>query len=104
MDEILEPDPAKMFGIRRAGAGISLYRRIILHDPCAYCGVEAPRGRYGGHEIDHIHARFRGGPNHWSNLTAACGFCNGTKFDMVLEQLLAIHDLRRGIVPKRKIR
>ena len=78
---------------------MAFYKQLLTHDPCAYCGEPAPLGRYGGHEIDHIHERRLGGANHWTNYTAACRFCNLAKWNMVLGQLLVLCDLRLGIVP-----
>lgn len=49
------------------------YWRILLNDPCCYCGTAGPV------LIDHITARARGGGESWENLTAACPRCNGSK-------------------------
>lgn len=92
-----EPDVAKLLGVKRVGGGTSLYRSVIRYDPCAYCGLPAPTGRFGGHQVDHIRARFRGGPSHWTNYTSACEFCNASKYDMVLGILLDLRDLRHLI-------
>jgi 5-methylcytosine-specific restriction endonuclease McrA len=48
------------------------FARVLLHDPCAYCGQPAAH-------IDHIEPQSKGGANHWDNLTAACGHCNPRK-------------------------
>jgi 5-methylcytosine-specific restriction endonuclease McrA len=59
---------------RRAarGSGGHAYGRLLLRDPCAYCGVAATA-------IDHIDPLVGGGAAHWDNLTAACGPCNSAK-------------------------
>lgn len=51
---------------------VSEYRSAMAGDPCAYCGAL-------GEVLDHIEPVGRGGANHWSNLTAACGDCNRRK-------------------------
>lgn len=48
------------------------YVSILYHDPCAYCSGVADH-------LDHVTPSIRGGPDHWSNYTAACGVCNATK-------------------------
>ncbi len=58
------------------------YVRILLSDPCSYCG--APM-----RHVDHITALARGGSGEWNNLTAACSACNFSKSaSSVLEFLL----------------
>jgi hypothetical protein len=90
MDEgtaVLEPDISKLTGIRRPGfGGADFPKKVQRYDPCAYC-ARLPLPEYG-HYIDHIQARSQGGPNHWSNYTAACGFCNQAKFDTPLLEFL----------------
>jgi hypothetical protein len=94
-----EPDPARLLGVRRSGAGSkAAYKRHLNHDPCAYCGRPAPVGEYGGHEIDQ-HERHRDGLDHWTNYAPACRFCNVAKLDMVLGASWRWCDLRRGTVP-----
>lgn len=48
------------------------YADVLRGDPCSYC--EAPC-----EHIDHIVPVAKGGPNDWSNLTAACTACNSQK-------------------------
>lgn len=48
------------------------YVRLILADPCSYCGREVA-------EIDHIVPISTGGKSDWDNLAPACGRCNGSK-------------------------
>lgn len=50
------------------------YIRILLSDPCSYCGCPA-------NSIDHITARSIGGADEWPNYTAACSSCNSSKRD-----------------------
>jgi hypothetical protein len=84
-------DMARNLGIPCSGAPTA-YRAALQRDPCSYCGASNP-GIDG--ELDHIQARSRGGPNHWSNYTNACGSCNPGKSDLpLLEFLLGIRDAR----------
>lgn len=53
------------------------YGRILLNDPCSYCGAVA-------RHIDHIDPISRGGSGAWDNLTAACASCNTSKQDRTL--------------------
>lgn len=59
---------------RRAGKGPDErdYIRVLVGDPCSYCGGEAG-------SIDHIVPLAADGGNEWSNLTAACVRCNSSK-------------------------
>lgn len=78
---LAEPDISKLTGVRRTGAGSEwAYRRLLQHDPCAYCGD--PAHERWGCQVDHIHAKADGGPNHWTNYTAACSSCNQLKINM----------------------
>jgi hypothetical protein len=60
---------------RRYDAASLLYKALVEMDPCSYCG--APNSGVA----DHIVARKREGPDHWSNLTGACHACNSSKQD-----------------------
>lgn len=53
------------------------YAAILKRDPCSYCNGAAG-------EVDHIDPTTSGGPDHWSNLTAACRSCNAQKNDRTL--------------------
>jgi 5-methylcytosine-specific restriction endonuclease McrA len=53
------------------------HRRVLLGDPCSYCG--GPGGT-----IDHIVPRCQGGENFYENMTSACARCNGRKSDKPL--------------------
>lgn len=48
------------------------FARVLVADPCAYCGAEADT-------FDHIEPRSKGGSSFWENLTAACRPCNSSK-------------------------
>lgn len=48
------------------------YGRILLSDPCSYCG--GPGG-----VLDHITPVVAGGTNDWHNLTSSCRTCNSRK-------------------------
>lgn len=48
------------------------YDTLLRGDPCCYCGRRPV-------QVDHIVPVGAGGPNHWSNLTAACQRCNRAK-------------------------
>lgn len=49
------------------------YIEVVQRDPCAYCGAPSET-------VDHVDAISRGGSASWTNLTAACGPCNTSKF------------------------
>jgi hypothetical protein len=67
---------------RRALGPVSLeYIKMILPDPCSYCGKR-------GGIIDHIDAIAKGGTNDWTNLTAACRSCNAKKYTWSLLEFL----------------
>jgi 5-methylcytosine-specific restriction endonuclease McrA len=53
--------------LERTGAALTQepWRDTLRRDPCAYCG------RPSDH-IDHIIPRAHGGPDRWTNYTAAC--------------------------------
>lgn len=48
------------------------YAVMLRHDPCCYCGKASGT-------VDHITPVSVGGGSHWTNLTAACAFCNTSK-------------------------
>ncbi|MCU0269936.1 MAG: HNH endonuclease [Acidimicrobiales bacterium] len=56
-------------------------RAVFLRDGgrCQYCGR-------GAENIDHVVPRSRGGQHVWENVVAACGRCNATKRDRLLEE------------------
>jgi 5-methylcytosine-specific restriction endonuclease McrA len=56
-------------------------RGVFLRDggQCQYCGRRAD-------SIDHVVPRSRGGSHTWENVVAACGRCNSTKRDRLLEE------------------
>jgi len=57
------PPPRRPFGD---------YGDVLARDPCSYCGRQSE-------VVDHIEPLARGGDDDWSNLTAACAWCNGSK-------------------------
>jgi hypothetical protein len=60
-----EPDISDLTGVKRKKSGsVAMHKQVLRADPCSYCGL--PR-------------RCDGGPNHWSNYTAACEWCNALK-------------------------
>lgn len=62
--------------------GMNEWVEALKGDPCSYCGKPME-------ELDHIDALSRGGEHSWTNLTAACKKCNGSKFTKtLLESLL----------------
>ena len=69
---------AMVKAMRRRGAPLNSeargYARLLLLDPCCYCGAQASRP-----SIDHIVPLSRGGTSAWDNLTAACSACNSSK-------------------------
>jgi 5-methylcytosine-specific restriction endonuclease McrA len=56
-------------------------RGVFLRDggQCQYCGRRAE-------SIDHVVPRSRGGDHTWENVVAACGRCNTSKRDRLLEE------------------
>jgi 5-methylcytosine-specific restriction endonuclease McrA len=56
-------------------------RAVFLRDGgrCQYCGRKAD-------SIDHVIPRSRGGAHSWENVVAACGRCNSTKRDRLVEE------------------
>lgn len=56
-------------------------RAVFLRDggACQYCGRRAE-------SIDHVVPRSKGGAHAWENVVAACGRCNTTKRDRLLEE------------------
>ena len=57
------------------------YAKIVLNDPCSYCGAPAT-------SVDHIVPVNRMGDNDWMNLTGACASCNSRKQDKSLLSFL----------------
>lgn len=60
-------------GLRRTDKETQEYISILLKDTCSYCGSKDKI------TMDHITPISAGGLHHWSNLTAACSKCNGSK-------------------------
>ena len=58
-------------------------RRLIVGDPCSYCGGPAD-------VLDHIVPRRDGGGNESANLTAACTHCNNGKAGRSLLSFLGL--------------
>jgi 5-methylcytosine-specific restriction endonuclease McrA len=65
------------------------YARLILNDPCAYCGEVAT-------SIDHIVAISAGGGSGVDNLAPACRSCNSGKRDRPLLQFLLSRERERS--------
>lgn len=61
----------------RSNPETRVYVGVLATDPCSYCG--GPAG-----QTDHIVPLSKGGENHWTNYTAACGPCNARKKDRSL--------------------
>lgn len=77
-----EKTRAEKFARRTTGQVDLDYARLLLSDPCSYCGG-------AGGTIDHIVPIAKGGTNDWWNLTAACKSCNSGKCALeLLEYLL----------------
>lgn len=71
------PDRVRVYNVKRRTAGpvsaeARIYMRLLLGDPCAYCGSAS-------NQIDHIVPVAGGGLSEQSNLTAACQSCNRRK-------------------------
>jgi 5-methylcytosine-specific restriction endonuclease McrA len=63
---------------------------VLALDRCAYCSAPVDC-------IDHVEPKAGGGPDHWSNFTGACRFCNGSKGASPLLQFLLRKTARQGI-------
>lgn len=73
----------------RRGQPINMeHARILLADPCAYCGEPATA-------IDHITPITKGGTSEWENLAPACGSCNSSKGNRLLLTFLLV---RRKVI------
>ncbi len=59
------------------------WRKVLLRDPCAYCGAPAAH-------VDHIVPSSDGGAHDPANYTAACSPCNLSKSDRPLLHFLLI--------------
>ena len=63
---------------------------------CAYCGKKLAFNNYGvpyaraNWEVDHVKPVSRGGPDHISNLIAACFDCNRSKSDLTGREFLGL--------------
>lgn len=73
---------------RRAAMTAYEWRRVMLHDPCVYCGGQATTS-------DHIQPASTGGSAHWSNRAPACQRCNVEKAATGLLQFLVARQPRR---------
>ncbi len=51
---------------------LKVWSRVVLRDPCAYCGGVAT-------SVDHIVPLSAGGEHGYTNLVGACEFCNKSK-------------------------
>lgn len=58
------------------------FAKVVLSDPCAYCGGLADT-------VDHIVPFADGGLDEWENMTGACRSCNGGKAKRPLLVFLA---------------
>jgi 5-methylcytosine-specific restriction endonuclease McrA len=67
-----------------AGYEVREYLLAKFNRQCAYCGATDTRL-----EIDHVHARSRGGSNRVSNLALACHICNQTKGNQDIKEFLS---------------
>lgn len=65
------------------------YKRVILNDPCVYCGGPESNGR------DHIWARSKGGKDNWRNRAPACHACDHWKGSKKLLVFLVTNQDRR---------
>jgi 5-methylcytosine-specific restriction protein A len=70
------------------------FRRIVIEQAggqCEYCGRRLTEKEV---EIDHVIPVTRGGRSNLGNLAAACGDCNWSKFDYLIEEWLDGHHAR----------
>lgn len=57
----------------KGGKGLYKYLKVLLNDPCVYCG------EFGADSIDHILAKSRMGADKWENYAPAHEKCNRSK-------------------------
>ena len=50
------------------------WRRVLRHDPCAYCGDNT-----AAMTVDHIEPLSKGGINRRENIVGSCRSCNASK-------------------------
>lgn len=50
-----------------------VYKKVLLKEPCVYCGASVAAGR------DHIQPRHKGGKDNWTNRAPACRACDQAK-------------------------
>jgi hypothetical protein len=70
--------------MQMGGAGNKMsegYKKILLRDPCVYCGAK-PTG------LDHITPESKNGPNNWQNRAPACKTCDQKKGSQLLLHFL----------------
>jgi len=68
----------------RRGQPINIeHARILLADPCTYCGEPSTA-------IDHIVPITKGGDSEWENLAGVCGSCNSSKRNRLLLTFLLV--------------
>lgn len=74
------------YDARLAGAGGRVGIKDVRYLPpeCVYCGATTDL------TVDHATPMSRGGANHWSNLTTACGTCNRVKGDRTVAEFLEV--------------
>lgn len=71
---------------------LSDYRKVILLDPCVYCGKPAEAG-------DHIVPLSRRGEHSWQNMAPVCTPCNSAKRDKSLLQFMLVRANQWDRVP-----
>lgn len=89
---LAEPDISDLTGVKRKRSGsLARYKQVLSADPCSYCGCPRRLMTFGCN-VDHIIAQAEGGPNHWSNYTAACEWCNALKSNFRLWVFLLLRE------------
>lgn len=90
----------------RGESHLMWWERVVRGDPCAFCGAninqtnQEREWRIGAGTVDHVEpktlpTRGLGGAHSWTNLTAACESCNGSKSRMSLLAFLSMR-VRQG--------
>lgn len=83
----------------RSGMGRG-WARIVLLDPCVYCGMRPAEGRKN--TLEHVVPIASGGGPDWTNLAGACKRCNQAKGDTPLVLfLLGRERYRREVMARR---
>jgi hypothetical protein len=74
---------------------LGAYRKVLLQDPCVYCGKPAE-------VLDHIWPRSRGGGDGWENRAPTCKGCDEVKRNASVVVFMLAGELAWRRVARRK--